>query len=434
MSSSVLSTFVGAIQASASVLLTIFYGVIAGQTKLLSVETGRQISKICIKMFLPALLVVNLGSQIEASNASQYLIILAWALVYNLTSIAVGYVLTKFLNMPKWFTPAITFNNTTSYPLLLIQSLGSAGVLSNLAKSDDDTSDAIIDRAKSFFLVCSVISNMLTFGLGGTLLGVSDEDPVDTMDRDLRDRAGHNDTPDESGADEENGQDGGESNERTSLLPGPLPRYAKKASRGTAQAQHAVWDRLHPRIQHGLALTTQFISPPSLGATLGIILAFVPPLKKAFFADSEDGGIFNAWLTVSLKNIGELFVTLQVIVVGIKLAHSLRRMRRGHDSGNLHWAPMTLVVLIRFLIWPVLSILFIRLLITKTDILGQDRVLWFTMMLMPAGPPAMKLVAMAEMDDADENDKMSIARVLMTCYAVSPLLSFAVVASLKACT
>jgi hypothetical protein len=34
-------------------------------------------------------------------------------------------------------------------------------------------------------------------------------------------------------------------------------------------------------------------------------------------------------------------------------------------------------------------------------------------MLMPAGPPAMKLVAMAEMDDADENDKMSIARVLM---------------------
>lgn len=76
MSSSVVSTFVGAIQASASVLLTIFYGVVAGQTKLLSVETGRQISKICIKMFLPALLVVNLGTQIEASNALQYILIL----------------------------------------------------------------------------------------------------------------------------------------------------------------------------------------------------------------------------------------------------------------------------------------------------------------------------------------------------------------------
>ena len=35
------------------------------------------------------------------------------------------------------------------------------------------------------------------------------------------------------------------------------------------------------------------------------------------------------------------------------------------------------------------------------------------MMLMPTGPPAMKLMAMAEVDDADEDEKMSIARVLM---------------------
>ncbi|RBR26557.1 uncharacterized protein FIESC28_00633 [Fusarium coffeatum] len=424
MSSSIVSSFVGAIQASASVLLTIFYGVIAGQTELLSVESGAQISKVCIKMFLPALLIVNLGTQIEASNASLYLTILIWALVYNLASMAIGYALTKCFKMPKWFTPAITFNNTTSFPLLLIQSLGSAGVLTTLAKSDDDSSDGIIDRSKSFFLVCSVVSNMLTFGLGGKLLGVSDEDPVESMDEDLRDRAGHND---------DQPTDSQESHERTSLLPGRLPRYAKKYSRRTAQAQHAVWDKLHPRVQHALALVTQFISPPTVGALIGVILGFVPPFKKAFFNDSEDGGFLNAWLTVSLKNIGELFVTLQVIVVGIKLAHSLRRMRRGHDSGNLHWLPLSMVVLIRFIIWPLLSIAFIRMLITQTDVLGDDPVLWFTMMLMPAGPPAMKLVAMAEVDDADENDKMSIARVLMTCYAISPLLSFAVVASLKAC-
>lgn len=76
MSSGLASSFTGAIQASASVLLTIFYGVIAAQTKLLSVETGRQISEICIKMFLPALLIVNLGSQIEIDNAVLYVPIL----------------------------------------------------------------------------------------------------------------------------------------------------------------------------------------------------------------------------------------------------------------------------------------------------------------------------------------------------------------------
>jgi hypothetical protein len=62
------------------------------------------------------------------------------------------------------------------------------------------------------------------------------------------------------------------------------------------------------------------------------------------------------------------------------------------------------------------------MLVTKTDVLGQDRVLWFTMMLMPAGPPAMKLVAMAEVDDADEDDKMSIARVLMVRHSLIKFL------------
>lgn len=92
------------------------------------------------------------------------------------------------------------------------------------------------------------------------------------------------------------------------------------------------------------------------------------------------------------------------------------------------------------------------MLIEKTDLLDDDPVLWFTLMLMPTGPTAMKLMAMAEVDDAEEEDKMSISRVLMvrvklyyqardyanrlsqSSYLVSPLLSLTVVGSLKACT
>ncbi|KAF4984500.1 hypothetical protein FZEAL_348 [Fusarium zealandicum] len=430
MSSGLVGSFVGAIQASASVLLTIFYGIIAAQTKLLSVETGRQISRVCINMFLPALLIVNLGSQIQASNAILYIPILTWALAYNLLSIGTGYILTQCFSLPKWFTPAVSFNNTTSFPLLLIQSLGSAGVLSSLAKSDDDSESDMIERAKSYFLVSSVISNMLTFGLGGDLLGTNDQDPVDEMDQNLRDRAGQ----DSEDADSAQQNQDDQPDEHTSLLPGQLPRYAEQAAQGTAKAQHAIFDRLHPQLQHALARVTRFISPPALGALLGLLLAFVPPLKQAFFADSEDGGVFNAWLTVSLKNIGELFVTLQVIVVGIKLAHSLRRMRRGSDSGSVPWTLLSVIILVRFIVWPILSILFIKLLLDRTSILGDDPLLWFVLMLMPAGPPAMKLMAMAEVDDADEDDKMSIARILMTSYVISPLMSLAVVGSLKACT
>lgn len=243
----------------------------------------------------------------------------------------------------------MTFNNTTSFPLLLIQSLGSAGVLTALAKSDDDGDSEIISRAKSYFLVASVVSNMLTFGLGGSLLGANDEHAVDEFDRNLRENAGERRSASNNG-----GEDGAndESNEQTSLLPGRLPHYADRAGRDTAKAQIAVWDRLHPVVQRSLARTSRFISPPAVGALIGIFLGLIPPLKQAFFSSSDDGGIFNAWVTVSMKNIGELFVTLQVIIVGIKLAHSLRKMRRGDDAGSISWTLLGAVIVVRFIIWP----------------------------------------------------------------------------------
>lgn len=46
----------GALQASVSVLLTISYGVIATQWGLLDQASGKKVSTLCVKMFLPALL------------------------------------------------------------------------------------------------------------------------------------------------------------------------------------------------------------------------------------------------------------------------------------------------------------------------------------------------------------------------------------------
>jgi predicted permease len=56
MSNGLIPSFLGALQASLSVLLVIFYEVIAAQFKLLDAPTGKTISSICVKIFLPALL------------------------------------------------------------------------------------------------------------------------------------------------------------------------------------------------------------------------------------------------------------------------------------------------------------------------------------------------------------------------------------------
>jgi predicted permease len=266
-----------------------------------------------------------------------------WALFYNIGSWAIGAAGTRILRLPKWVTPAVTFNNTTSMPLLLIQSLGSTGTLSQLKWSDNDDVDTIVKRARSYFLMASIIGNTMTFGLGGEMLGAYDEDPADELDQHLRHRSSDENTDydQEEQADEE-----------TSLLPQRVNNSKQKVTSKTYTAIKKVWDRSPAWLQTITARSCRFLSPPGIGAIVGILLGITPPLHRVLFNDATDGGYFNAWLTTSLKNIGELFIALQVIVVGVKLAVSLRRMRRGESSGKLPLVAVTFTLLVRFIFWP----------------------------------------------------------------------------------
>lgn len=70
-------SFLGALQASLAVLLTISYGVIAAQFNLLKGNSTKQISTVCVRMFLPALLITNVGSQLHSETAIRYVPILS---------------------------------------------------------------------------------------------------------------------------------------------------------------------------------------------------------------------------------------------------------------------------------------------------------------------------------------------------------------------
>ena len=72
MSSSIGVTFLGALQASLSVLLTIFYGVMAGQYNLLTQSSSEDISNFCVKMLLPALLITRVGSELHLDTVGRY--------------------------------------------------------------------------------------------------------------------------------------------------------------------------------------------------------------------------------------------------------------------------------------------------------------------------------------------------------------------------
>ncbi|KAH9831686.1 DNA replication ATP-dependent helicase/nuclease dna2 [Teratosphaeria destructans] len=421
--------FLSALQASVAVLLTIFAGAIAAQFGLMSEATSKDVSKFCVRLALPALLIVNVGEQLHAETALRYVPIIVWALIYNVLSMFLGFGLTRAFNMPDWTTPAIAFNNTTSLPLLLVQSLDATGILARI-----DSAEGVVERAKSYFLVNAMIGNSLTFALGPRLLNGQEED------------APEEDAPEEGKVAEDEGEgeerqnghleaqerEAEEANERSSLLPNRVARSQARASVRARFETNKYWRHLPPWAQTMVEFAYQFVNPPVIGAVIGAVVGLVPALHRLFFNEQEKGGYLNAWLTSAIKNVGDLFAALQVIVVGVKLSQALLKLKKGEASGRVPWLPMTIITLIRFVLWPAISISVVYALASKTGVLGDDPILWFAMMLMPVGPPAMKLTALADVSGADEEQRMGIAKFLTISYAISPLICFSVVGALKA--
>ena len=335
-----------------------------------------------------------------------------------------GWIMTRLFKLPSWVTPAISFNNTTALPLLLIESLASTGILDQLLASDSDTVDAALMLAQSYFLVNAMIGDTLTFAMGPKLLD-GEHAPEKEGDEDDEDQHGPAERPlfprdpDESngnGTVNTGGQDSRreneEADEQTSLLPSFVRSGELAVERYGYHKGGKAWERFPSWLRSCLHFSYAFLHAPLIGAATGAVIGLVPPFHKAFFGSPESGGIFTAWLTDSVKNIGDLFASLQVVVVGVKLSSSLRKMKRGEHSGTVPWIPVVFVTVMRFIVWPAVSIAVIYLLASGTTVLDNDPILWFAMMLMPTGPPAMKLTALADVSGSSEEEKMSIAKFL----------------------
>ncbi|KAF8193880.1 auxin efflux carrier [Mycena galopus ATCC 62051] len=437
-------TFLAAIQASLSVLLVIFYGAIAASVKILTPANTKPISKICVRIFLPALLITHIGADLHAGSAGRYGIVLLWAVICHLVSFILGTIVHLGFGLPDWTTVALMFNNTISYPLLLITALDETGpILSSLIVTDESSSAAIA-RAKSYFLVFSSVSSCLTFAIGPRL--VDSEHGAENKDADS------------TGEDDDDELDA-DATEHTSLLSGvrstftpsfthtaffpsrrsasfaatspttPTPTPAHTHRPALIPAEH--WRRLHPRTKWSLSLLADFLNAPLLGALIGVLIGLTPPLHRAFFSPSTEGGIFTAWLTAALKNVGGLFVTLPVVVAGVSLYGALHPAR-GESGVKLPWGPLLLILTVRFVLWPVLSIGTIYTLASRTHLLGKDPMVWFAMMLMPTGPPAPMLVALVQVSNPGGEEEKIVSKLLAICYLISPILSFTVVGSLRA--
>ncbi|KAI9641019.1 hypothetical protein NHQ30_010446 [Ciborinia camelliae] len=445
MASSLTTSLVAAFQASMAVLLVIFYGALAVYMQLLDSKSAKMMSKISVKFFLPALEFVKIGRELHAGGGHRYNVILVWACVTHTISFLLGAGAHFIFGMPDWITATIMFNNTTSYPLMLIQALDQTGLLNPLLLEDGGVGSHAVEQAKSYFLVYSVVSSCLTFAIGPRMMDTEfaidppeeEEDLLSALAQVQQDREGES---------EEDSDGLNFVTEHTNLL-SPRHRSARSSkstsffpsrrdsitppSRDTNRAivyerrpsviSRRRWFELSDRVRWWVLLFYDFINAPLLGAAAGAIVGLSPILHRAFFNETVDGGIFTAWLTASLENIGILFVSLPVVGAGVSLYSAVTKKSekgKGKQTISTPWFITLYVLAVRFAIWPVISTGIIYYLAKNSNWVGEDPMLWFSMMFMPLGPSAVKLITMVEVSDASEEDQHKIAKLLAVSLLV----------------
>jgi predicted permease len=387
--------FLGALQACTSVLLTLLYGIIARQANIIHEKTINDMSGLCVRLFLPAMIMVKLGSELHIGIAMNYVPVFSaffppssnnigrvadhpkvWSISYTAISVVMGYTLSRLLRLPQWVTPTVSSNNTSSLPLLLLETLLSTGSLGLITPPGQTQEDAV-NRAQSYFLVCAVTTKTISYAIGPRMLrdmgnegrnrnrNRQPEDDVDSenqttnvqqqQQQDSSSNNNHNtcNGTTHSPTDQEEEE---AVNEHTSLL----PTRVQIARHKTHSAIRYIFSFFPKTLRRGLnAIDSPFLDAALCCTATGVLVGLVPKLHHAFFASYEDGGIFHAWLTSSIENIGRLFTSLQVFLVGCKLGVSFEKMRRSKHSGNVPVRALLVVFCVRLIIWPACVSLFL---------------------------------------------------------------------------
>ncbi|KAH8702014.1 auxin efflux carrier superfamily [Talaromyces proteolyticus] len=420
--------FLGALQACTSVLLTLFYGLVTRQANIIHEQTINDMSGLCVKLFLPALIMVKLGSELHLETALNYVPVFVWAISYTGISVIMGYILSYLLKLPQWVTPTVASNNTSSLPLLLLETLRATGSLRLITLPGQSQEDAM-NRAQSYFLVCAVTTKTISYAIGPRML--QNQINHDTEETTQPQQQPHDMNDDNNNIEDRNSPaTEEEANEQTSLLPRPVQRARHKFHKGIRYLFSFV-----PRfLRRGFSvIDSPFLDLAILCTATGVLFGLVPKLHRAFFASYEEGGIFQAWLTSSVENIGGLFTSLQVFLVGCKLGVSFEKMRRSKRSGGVPIRALLVVFCVRLVVWPAISISGLYFFIRYTKVLPHDPVLWFSMMVMPTGPPALIISGLAELEEVSELEKMAIAKIdwVQVMYMLSPVVSFTITGALK---
>ncbi|THH02097.1 hypothetical protein EW026_g747 [Hermanssonia centrifuga] len=412
------AAFSGALEGTISVLLTLFVGYYVARKGLVDHKTVNRITRLCAELFLPCLIIVQMGPQLTAKKLGSLWILPLWGLASTLLAHLLGWFGQAVFRTRWWLIVAAGRPNSSALPLLLLQSLESTGILDALSQHGESAKDTL-DRAKSLILLNVVVQQTFTFQIAPSVL---------KKDREIHGKA----------TDEDDDPEGGNTLSATSSQGGNINPIIQDTERvgllqdqdgrayGTGDAEANYPEALSPIVdepdihwpaslgfmEQPVKMTISKMSPPLIGAIVALIIGLVPPLHDLFY--SRDSPMYTS-VTQSAQNLGELFVSLQMFTVGAELA-LVPHAKPG-------WIPTIYAMFIRFVMMPTLSLLFVWTTAGR-DWYVNDELVWFLLILIPSGPSAMLLANVAELVDVDQGPVAAYLTISARLSFSSRMVSF----------
>ncbi|CAE6414211.1 unnamed protein product [Rhizoctonia solani] len=383
--SNLLDVAAGSAEASIAVLLVLGFGYYAQHAGWVNEEGESQISQLCVTVFLPALLFTQIGPHATPHNLFDYGIIVIFSVFAMLVSYLVGVTSRRVLKSPRWTVAAFIFNNATSLPLLLLDSLEKTGTISIIiGKNGGSVADAVT-RGRTYLLIAALVGNMGRFAFGPDIMGPkqnSDSDFPGDLSATFR----------------------------------PVPAESETTPLLSTARIHNTTSRAWPSIKNAAKRTWAWIkdalNPPLIAAIVAIIFGLISPLHHAFFKKGEP---LNATVITSVDYLGKLYTALQMFVLGSKL--------RSKAGDKLPILSTTILFIHRFIVMPVIMISMVYFLrSTWPSYVEQDPMLDFVLSIVGIGPPAITLSAISDMAELESRDDAQVSRMLMLSYLVTPFI------------
>ncbi|KAF0457456.1 auxin efflux carrier [Gigaspora margarita] len=364
--------FIASIQSCSQVLLVCFAGYLAAKFEIITTDIKKGLSKLIIKIFLPCFLFANISYSLTIKTLINLWPIPAFFFIFASLSAIFGLIGGKLLklNCPdtKFVVTGIILNNVTTLTLGLLNGIEKTKAIWILKWNENESPQDIVKRGTSYVLIVSLLANLLGWSLGAYLLTKVPEKDVPPIPQ----RFPQNNHSPSNQFQVNNDQ----ITERTLLL--------RPNSHIIFQVNNDQITGLSIQIARVIFFNFKFMNPPLYAALLALIVITIPNSNYLFAEDDSPlMSIFQA-----IDYIGSIAIPLTLLTLGAQL-YNLPQSRNENIASIIAY-----ILTCRLLLMPIIGV---SVVFFTTSYYIDDPMLWFVLILISSGPPAINCANLAQL-------------------------------------